>query len=116
MALAGLCTGPQAATATIEEPLNSSGYTGTFIDSPLQLGDTTRTYRSPVSRKFTSISWTHGALLLQVQMNAPVGSTAMGQLAAFAQQIEARFQATTLPTRGLPDVAPISTSASGPPQ
>lgn len=77
------------------------------VDPPVRLGDATRAYRAAGTLEDGSavegifLIWTHGTLVLIIEMFGPAGSGSMDRVVALAQQVEARFQATPLPTSGV---------------
>ena len=105
-AAATLCGDSQAAGAYASVFPTPPRWTSSTAAPPVQLGDATVVFQSSgpapdgSPREDISLNWTHGALVLHVGMSGPVGTTSMDQLVAFAQQIEARFQANPLPTNG----------------
>jgi len=107
-AIATLCADAPGALTDMADELVDPGWTSTRIDPPVQLGDATMAFRDAgpnadgSAEQDISIDWTHGALLLHVGMSGPAGGSSMDQLAAFARQVEARFQANPLPTSFTP--------------
>jgi len=72
----------------------------TTIDAPVQLGDRTVATRvtgkndDGTSYEVLDLIWTHGSIALEVTMTASPGGTSTDTVLAFAQQLEANYQAS----------------------
>ncbi|MGI8553725.1 MAG: hypothetical protein ACR2PL_23490 [Dehalococcoidia bacterium] len=99
---AALDVDPDAAIVDINDFVAGANVSVSAIAPPLQLGDATTAHRisttdangNPIDG--LSLAWLHGPLLIGVTMSGPAGTTSMDTLAAFAEQAEARYQASPL--------------------
>jgi hypothetical protein len=99
---AALDADAQGAAADLADDALPAGWTSTPIQAPLRLGDATVAFENTgANEESLSIGWTHGSLLIHVEMEGPPGTTSLDQLTAFAKQVEAHFQAVSLPTAGI---------------
>lgn len=97
---------PPAAHADASVYPLGAGETASPTDAPVQLGDTTvathitGTNGDGTAYEAEDLAWTHGNIVLDVQLEAEPGAVSQADLLAFAQALDALYQASFLAIGG----------------